>query len=51
MWASPSHRRMDSKSEGEEMTYPYVCFTVDNFEEAFSDIEAIRLGFDDDVML
>jgi hypothetical protein len=39
VWASPSHRRMDSKSEGEEMTYPYVCFTVDNFEEAFSDIE------------
>jgi hypothetical protein len=30
---------MDSKSEGEEMTYPYVCFTVDNFDEAFSDIQ------------
>ena len=30
---------MDSKSECEEMTYPYVCFTVDNFDEAFSDIQ------------
>jgi len=39
VWASPSHRRMDSKSEGEEMTYPYVCFTVDNFDEAFSEIQ------------
>ena len=24
---------------GEEMTYPFVCFTVDNFDEAFSDIQ------------
>ena len=39
VWASPSHRRMDSKSESEEMTYPFVCFTVDNFDEAFSDIQ------------
>lgn len=39
VWASPSHRRMDSKSECEEMTYPFVCFTVDNFDEAFSDIQ------------
>jgi len=40
VWASPSHRRMDTKAEGgEEMTYPYVCFTVDNFDEAFSEIE------------
>ena len=30
---------MDSKSESEEMTYPFVCFTVDNFDEAFSDIQ------------
>ena len=35
---------MDSKSEGEEMTYPFVCFTVDNFDEAFSDIQ-VREGF------
>ena len=41
VWASPSHRRMDSKSESEEMTYPFVCFTVDNFDEAFSDIQVI----------
>jgi len=38
VWASPSHRRMDSKSECEEITFPYVCFSVDNFDEAFSDI-------------
>ena len=43
VWASPSHRRMDSKSESEEMTYPFVCFTVDNFDEAFSDIQVLPL--------
>jgi hypothetical protein len=31
---------MDSKSECEEMIYPYVCFSVDNFDEAFGDIQA-----------
>lgn len=34
---------MDSKSESEEMTYPFVCFTVDNFDEAFSDIQVSNL--------
>ena len=34
---------MDSKSESEEMTYPFVCFTVDNFDEAFSDIQVLPL--------
>jgi hypothetical protein len=35
-------RRMDSKSESEEMIYPYVCFSVDNFDEAFEDIQVLR---------
>ncbi|XP_039281371.1 uncharacterized protein LOC111048108 isoform X1 [Nilaparvata lugens] len=38
VYASPSRRRMDTKGEVEEMTYPYVCFMVDNFNEVFSDI-------------
>ena len=29
---------MDTKGDTEEMTYPYVCFMVDNFDEVFSDI-------------
>ena len=32
-------RRMDSKSDSEEMIYPHVCFSVDNFDEAFGDIQ------------
>ena len=39
VWASPSHRRMDcNKSESEEITYPFVCFSVDNHEDAWSDV-------------
>lgn len=38
VYASPSRRRMDTKGEVEEMTYPYVCFMVDNFNEVFCDI-------------
>ncbi|XP_034246918.1 uncharacterized protein KIAA0930 homolog isoform X2 [Thrips palmi] len=38
VYASPSRRRMDTKAEVEEMTYPNVCFMVDNFNEVFSDI-------------
>ena len=30
---------MDSKSDSEEMIYPHVCFSVDNFDEAFGDIQ------------
>ena len=44
VYASPSHRRMDSKSDGEEMIFPYVCFSVDNFDEAFSDIMVNSAG-------
>lgn len=33
VYASPSRRKMDTKGEGEEMTYPHICFMVDNFDE------------------
>ena len=33
VYASPSKRQMDSKGTGEELTYPNIFFTVDNFEE------------------
>lgn len=29
---------MDGKGDGEEITYPHVCFTVDNFEDTFEDL-------------
>ena len=29
---------MDGKGDGEEITYPHVCFTVDNFEDTFEDV-------------
>ncbi|XP_050679829.1 uncharacterized protein KIAA0930 homolog [Leptidea sinapis] len=38
VYASPSKRKMDTKGEGEEMTYPHICFMVDNFDEVFCDI-------------
>eukprot|EP00118_Oscarella_pearsei_P000336 m.4730 g.4730 ORF g.4730 m.4730 type:complete len:414 (+) comp11177_c0_seq2:15-1256(+) len=38
VYASPSRRRMDKKGKETSLTYPYVFFTVDNFEEAFKDI-------------
>ncbi|XP_055390567.1 uncharacterized protein KIAA0930 homolog isoform X2 [Condylostylus longicornis] len=38
VYASPSRRKMDTKGENEEMTYPHICFMVDNFDEVFSDI-------------
>ncbi|XP_033211320.1 uncharacterized protein LOC117169197 isoform X2 [Belonocnema kinseyi] len=38
VYASPSRRRMDAKGEHEEMTYPHICFMVDNFDEVFCDI-------------
>lgn len=33
VYASPSRRKMDTKGDGEEMTYPHICFMVDNFDE------------------
>ncbi|XP_055316297.1 uncharacterized protein LOC129576001 isoform X1 [Sitodiplosis mosellana] len=38
VYASPSRRKMDTKGDGEEMTYPHICFMVDNFDEVFCDI-------------
>ncbi|KAL1506662.1 hypothetical protein ABEB36_005986 [Hypothenemus hampei] len=38
VYASPSRRRMDSKGDVEEITYPHICFMVDNFDEVFHDI-------------
>jgi Uncharacterized conserved protein (DUF2045) len=38
VYASPSRRKMDSKGESEEITYPHICFMVDNFDEVFHDI-------------
>ncbi|XP_061705983.1 uncharacterized protein KIAA0930 homolog isoform X1 [Cydia pomonella] len=38
VYASPSRRKMDTKGEGEEITYPHICFMVDNFDEVFSDM-------------
>ncbi|XP_060573865.1 uncharacterized protein KIAA0930 homolog isoform X2 [Ruditapes philippinarum] len=38
VYPSPSRRRMDSKGTQEEICYPNIFFTVDNFEEAFTDI-------------
>jgi Uncharacterized conserved protein (DUF2045) len=38
VYASPSRRKIDSKGESEEITFPHICFMVDNFDEVFSDI-------------
>lgn len=38
VYASPSRRKMDTKGESEEITFPHICFMVDNFDEVFSDI-------------
>ncbi|XP_029054693.1 uncharacterized protein LOC114881969 isoform X1 [Osmia bicornis bicornis] len=38
VYASPSRRRMDAKGDLEEITYPHICFMVDNFDEVFCDI-------------
>lgn len=39
MYASPSRRKMDTKGEGEEMTYPHICFMVDNFDEVSTQLQ------------
>ncbi|CAG7720490.1 unnamed protein product [Allacma fusca] len=43
VYASPSRRRMDTKGEVEEITYPYLSFMVDNFDEVYSEM-TIRDG-------
>ena len=38
VYATPSRRKMDGKGDYEEMTYPNICFTVDNFDDIFSEV-------------
>lgn len=38
VYPSPSKRRMDHKGEAEQITYPKLYFTIDNFEEIFKDV-------------
>ncbi|VDO41080.1 unnamed protein product [Onchocerca flexuosa] len=38
VYPSPSKRRMDSKGECEEITYPRIYFAIDDFEEIFNDV-------------
>ncbi|BFZ04307.1 hypothetical protein BsWGS_07347 [Bradybaena similaris] len=38
VYPSPSKRSMDSKGTHEEITYPNIFFTVDDFEEVFQDL-------------
>ncbi|KFM78771.1 putative protein-like protein, partial [Stegodyphus mimosarum] len=38
VYASPSRRSMDCKGEMEEISYPNIFFTVDNYDEVFEDI-------------
>ncbi|RUS89227.1 hypothetical protein EGW08_003037 [Elysia chlorotica] len=38
VYPSPSRRSMDSKGTHEEITYPNIFFTVDDFEEVFQDL-------------
>lgn len=38
VYATPSRRKMESKGESEEMTYPHISFAVDNYDEMFNDV-------------
>ena len=38
VYATPSRRKMEGKGEQEEMTYPYISFAVDNFEDMFNEL-------------
>ncbi|GMT06336.1 hypothetical protein PENTCL1PPCAC_28510 [Pristionchus entomophagus] len=38
VYPSPSRRRMDSKGEREEITFPKIYFAIDGFEEVFNDV-------------
>ncbi|XP_032220552.1 uncharacterized protein KIAA0930 homolog isoform X2 [Nematostella vectensis] len=37
VYATPSRRRMDSKGETTEISYPNIFFVIDDFEETFKD--------------
>lgn len=39
VYASPSRRRMDVKGDLEEITYPNICFMVDNFDEVLFEVQ------------
>ncbi len=39
VYATPSRRRQqESKADAEEMTYPYLSFNVDNYEDMFKEV-------------
>ncbi|GIY37563.1 uncharacterized protein KIAA0930 homolog [Caerostris darwini] len=38
VYASPSRRSMNCKGDTEEISYPNIFFTIDNYEEVFEDI-------------
>lgn len=38
VYATPSRRKMESKGDYEEMTYPHISFNVDNFEDMFKEV-------------
>uniref|UniRef100_A0A9J2PSW1 SLED domain-containing protein n=2 Tax=Ascaris TaxID=6251 RepID=A0A9J2PSW1_ASCLU len=38
VYPSPSRRRMDSKGDCEEITFPKIYFAIDDFEQIFSDV-------------
>jgi hypothetical protein len=39
VYATPSRRKMqESKADAEEMTYPYLSFNVDDYEDRFSEV-------------
>ncbi len=39
VYATPSRRRQqESKADAEEMTYPFLSFNVDNYEEMFQEV-------------
>ena len=33
VWASPSRRLMSHKGTSEDITYPNICFMLDNFDQ------------------
>ena len=41
VYATPSRRKMEAKGDTEEMTYPYLSFTVDNYEDMFKEVRKV----------
>lgn len=46
VYASPSRRKMDTKGDSEEITYPHICFMVDNFDEVVNTVLHSLFWFD-----